>query len=60
MEKDGIQVVVIPGNHDINNRNAASFDGRSRQMAEAVSANEFAEIYNDFGYDEALSRIRLP
>ena len=56
MEKDGIQVVVIPGNHDINNRNAASFDGRSRQMAEAVSANEFAEIYNDFGYDEALSR----
>ena len=28
----------------------------SRQMAEAVSANEFAEIYNDFGYDEALSR----
>lgn len=56
VEKDGIQVVVIPGNHDINNRNAASFDGRSRQMAEAVSANEFAEIYNDFGYDEALSR----
>ena len=54
--ENGIQVVVIPGNHDINNRNAASFDGRSRQMAEAVSANEFAEIYNDFGYDEALSR----
>ncbi|MFR4122904.1 MAG: metallophosphoesterase family protein, partial [Clostridium sp.] len=27
VEKDGIQVVVIPGNHDINNRNAASFDG---------------------------------
>ena len=26
VEKDGIQVVVIPGNHDINNKNAASFD----------------------------------
>ena len=30
-------------------------EGQDR-LAEAVSANEFAEIYNDFGYDEALSR----
>ena len=56
VEKDGIQVVVIPGNHDINNKNAASFDGRSRQQDESITGDEFAEIYNDFGYEEALSR----
>lgn len=56
VEKDGIQVVVIPGNHDINNKNAASFDGRSRQQAESITGDEFAENYNDFGYEEALSR----
>ena len=50
VEKDGIQVVVIPGNHDINNKNAASFDGRSRQQAESITGDEFAEIYNDFGF----------
>lgn len=56
MEKAGVQVVVIPGNHDINNKNAASFDGRSRQPAQIITADEFAKIYNDFGYEEALDR----
>ena len=48
--------VVIPGNHDINNKSAASFDGRSRQPAQIITADEFAKIYNDFGYGEALDR----
>lgn len=56
VEKAGVQVVVIPGNHDINNKSAASFDGRSRQPAQIITADEFAKIYNDFGYEEALDR----
>ena len=56
VEKAGVQVVVIPGNHDINNKSAASFDGRSRQPAQIITADEFAKIYNDFGYGEALDR----
>lgn len=52
----GIQVLVIPGNHDINCSMAASFKGDSYELVENISMDEFAEIYSDFGYDGALSR----
>lgn len=52
----GIQVLVIPGNHDINNTAASSFFGEKREPAELITAQEFYEIYRDFGYDAAVSR----
>lgn len=52
----GIPVLVIPGNHDINNPNAKGFSGRRSYPAESVSAEEFADIYADFGYVAADSR----
>lgn len=56
VEEAGIPVIVIPGNHDINNTNAASYFGEEAAAAEAVDAEEFYEIYRGLGYDEALSR----
>ncbi len=55
-EKAGVEVVVIPGNHDINNPTAASFAGETVMPAETTSPEQFAKIYGDFGYDEAISR----
>lgn len=55
-EKAGVDVVVIPGNHDINNPSAAEYEGESVMPAETTSAEQFAEIYGDYGYDEAVSR----
>ena len=52
----GVRVLVIPGNHDINNPNAASYFGEVREAAESVSAEEFLDIYHEFGYDQAISR----
>ena len=52
----GVRVLVIPGNHDINNPNAASYFGAVREAAESVSAEEFLDIYHEFGYDQAISR----
>ncbi|MBQ9663804.1 MAG: metallophosphoesterase [Oscillospiraceae bacterium] len=52
----GIPVLVIPGNHDLNNRMAASFHGSSFTLVDSVGPEEFAEIYADFGYRDALSR----
>ena len=52
----GIRVLVIPGNHDINNRNAASYFGEEREAVPGIDAEEFLEIYHEFGYDQALSR----
>lgn len=56
VEKAGIPVVVIPGNHDINNPKASSYKGNGIIPAETTSPEEFARIYEDFGYGEALSR----
>ena len=44
VEKSGIDVVVIPGNHDINNPSASSYDGPARRPAERVTPEEFEEI----------------
>ncbi|MEG0565339.1 MAG: metallophosphoesterase [Hungatella sp.] len=55
VEQAGITVVVIPGNHDINNVGASIYRGNERYPAEKTSPEEFQEIYQDFGYVEALS-----
>lgn len=52
----GIPVLVIPGNHDINNTNASFYFGDEKSPAPSVTAEEFFEIYREYGYDQALSR----
>ena len=52
----GIKVCVIPGDQDINNPTACSFEGETATSVAAVSADEFASIYADFGYSTAASR----
>ncbi|MBR3819410.1 MAG: metallophosphoesterase [Clostridia bacterium] len=54
-KETGIQVLVIPGNHDINNSNAATFENGTKEPAEKTSPEQFREIYDDFGYDLADS-----
>ena len=52
----GIQVLVVPGNHDINNPDAKVFDGDTATATDTISRNEFAEIYHNMGYDERSRR----
>ncbi len=59
VENAGIPVLVIPGNHDINNRHAAQYQGEERFPAEFTTPEEFREIYQDFGYNEAVSEDRI-
>lgn len=47
----GIQVLVVPGNHDINNPDANVFDGDQQIPTETITRNEFAQIYARMGYD---------
>ena len=56
LEKAGVSVLVCPGNHDINNPHAVRFDGDTTTQVDTVTPDEFAEIYNDYGYGEALYR----
>ncbi|MBQ6166930.1 MAG: metallophosphoesterase [Muribaculaceae bacterium] len=47
----GIQVLVVPGNHDINNPDAKVFDGDTATATETITRQDFAEIYRHAGYD---------
>ena len=52
----GIQVLVVPGNHDINNPDAHFYDGDSSTPADTITRSEFAEIYKNMGYDDHSRR----
>ncbi len=52
----GIQVLVIPGNHDINHPWSSSYFEDKATPAQTISSEEFYEIYHQFGYDQAASR----
>lgn len=56
LEDNGIQVYVVPGNHDINNPHAMSYSGDTALPADSVTPGQFAEIYSDYGYDQAIYR----
>lgn len=56
IEDAGIPVIVIPGNHDINNTAAAQFTGAKALGTAHIGPEDFADIYQDFGYNEAVSR----
>lgn len=51
----GIPVLVIPGNHDLNNTHAASFTEDSHEPQPSMTAEEFQAAYADFGYAQAIS-----
>lgn len=54
IENSGKQVFVIPGNHDINNPRSNRYTGDTEERVPSASPGEFAEIYSDFGYGNAL------
>ena len=53
---NGIEVAVIPGNHDINNPYARKFTSDGTVKTDSITADEFRQIYADYGYVAADSR----
>lgn len=56
LEEKGVKALVIPGNHDINNYNSASYRDKEREPSEIVTPEDFYRIYRSFGYDQAISQ----
>ena len=52
----GVKIYVVPGNHDINNPHAVSFSGDTTTEVESITPEGFAEMYENFGYGDALYR----
>ncbi len=56
LEDAGIPAFVAPGNHDINNPHAFSFQGDSTVPLPTVTPAQFDSIYEDYGFGEAIAR----
>lgn len=55
LENAGIEVFVVPGNHDINNPHAFAFDGPNVIPVPTVSPAQFKTIYANFGFNQAIA-----
>lgn len=55
IESTGIDVFVIPGNHDINNPWAREFLEDKAYKTDIVSPETFRSLYKNYGYSGALS-----
>ncbi len=51
-----IKVLVIPGNHDINNPDAKLFDGDKTFSVPTITPENFKSLYADYGYRTAIAR----
>ena len=56
IEKNGTQVSVIPGNHDIHSGWARKFEGEEMAVVAQATPEDFQEIFADYGYDLAISK----
>lgn len=52
----GINVYVIPGNHDVNNPGAVKYEGDKEVPVPSVTEEQFADIYKNIGYGKAIYR----
>ncbi len=52
----GIKVLVIPGNHDINNPASYSYLQSAQTKVDNISPTDFASIYANCGYGNAVER----
>jgi 3',5'-cyclic AMP phosphodiesterase CpdA len=56
LDQNHIKVLVVPGNHDINNPDAKLFDGDNVMPVTTITSENFKSLYSDYGYKTAISR----
>ena len=57
IEAAGIQVFLIPGNHDISDPGARDYSSGKGVKTANISAIDFAKLYANFGYKDAVMRL---
>ncbi|MCC4310943.1 metallophosphoesterase [Carnobacterium maltaromaticum] len=55
IEKTGTNVYVIPGNHDISDGWAKKYRAEKAEETDQILPKDFSRIFQDFGYNEAIS-----
>lgn len=54
IESTGIEVYVVPGNHDINNPESVQYIGDKTQPVPNINDQDFKTLYHEFGFKEAI------
>lgn len=55
IQDSGVQVLTIPGNHDISSEYAYAFFGDEYEKTENITAEEYRKLYYNFGIKQAES-----
>ena len=55
LEQRGIQIFVVPGNHDINNPDAVAYGGDMNRPFSGITPRLFRGLYDRFGYGQAIA-----
>lgn len=55
IEENGIDVLVIPGNHDVNT-SSGDYSSAPPELVDSLFSSGFSSMYEDFGPSKALSR----
>lgn len=55
IKERGIQIFVLPGNHDIRHQRASKYVDGKKYPVSTISESDFRTMYAPFGYDQALS-----
>ena len=56
LKASGKKIYVVPGNHDIKNGHSYRYTGSLKERMPNITAEEFVQIYSDYGYKDALQR----
>lgn len=56
LKEANIKAFVIPGNHDINNPGANKYDGDKAIGIDSINAEDFSNLYKDYGYGNSIYR----
>lgn len=56
LKTGGKKVFVVPGNHDIKNGHSYRYSGDLKERVPNITAEEFIQIYGDYGFKDALER----
>lgn len=56
IKENGTQILVMPGNHDIDRSSAAGFYGDGYELVDSINKEEFANIYQDYGLQESIEK----
>ena len=56
IELTGVNVYVVPGNHDINNSESFQYTDDGTSPVPTINGEDFKNMYHDFGYKEAINQ----